>query len=204
MSTRQYPTYTPVTTAEIVIPLARALITGGLAASLVTAFTVFLAVMCHWPALVPLFCAFGVFSSVATWQWIKHITAPAPALSAPTAPAPALPVDDQPELRIQLTTKAQGNVNPDLAEPGDVIETFGLHIRPALLAAVIRSCESGAHQWSYRSLSSIPGVSETVAVRLLDELLEAGLLEYRNGQKNHPRGHELTASGRAIARHLSS
>lgn len=206
MTARNYETTVTrynYTLTAVTIPLAQALITGLLTASVVTFVVVFLAVLLHWSALIPLGAAFGVFSTVTAWRWIA-LSWPKPgAIPAPLPePLPA-PVADAPELRVIVTTKAPGNTAEELGQPGDVIETFGLHIAPATLRAIIRSVESGAHQWSYRSLAAIPGVSETQAVRLLDELLTARLLQYRDGQKNHPRGHELTAAGRALARRLA-
>jgi len=186
---------------DVSVPLARALITGALVSCVVVVLAVWLAVWLRLSFLLPLGGWFVTLSGVTTWQWLRH-TAPAPPLPpAPSPPAP-LPSADPPPLRITVSTKAPGNTDPDKDEPGDVIETFGLHVSPATLRAIIRSVESGAHKWSYRSLAAIPGVSETVAVRLLDEMLAAGLLEYRNGQKNHPRGHSLSASGRAMSRRL--
>jgi len=176
--------------ADVSVPLARALITGALVSCVVVVLAVWLAVWLRLSFLLPLGGWFVTLSGVTTWQWLRH-----------TAAAP-LPSADPPLLRITVYTKAPGNTDPDKGEPGDVIETFGLHVSPATLRAIIRSVESGAHKWSYRSLAAIPGVSETVAVRLLDEMLAAGLLEYRNGQKNHPRGHSLSASGRAMSRRL--
>ncbi len=192
------------TMTDVTIPLAQAVITGFLVACVAVTVAVTVAIRSRWSFLIPCGVWFGCFSITTTVQWLRLTTPKKPAPVFYPAPATPEPTPEEPELRIVCLTKAPGNTNPEQAEPGDVQETFGLHIRPDTLRAIIRSCESGAHQWSYRSLADIPGVSETVAVRLLDELLESGLLAYRNGQKNHPRGHELTAAGRALARKLSS
>ena len=188
---------------DVSVPLARALITGALVSCVVVVLAVWLAVWLRLSFLLPLGGWFVTLSGVTTWQWLRH-TAPAPPIPPAPSPAAPLPSADPPLLRITVYTKAPGNTDPDKGEPGDVIETFGLHAHPATLRAVIRACESGAHNWSYRGLAAIPGISENQAVKLLDELLTAGLLQYRDGQKNHPKGHELTAAGRALARRLEA
>lgn len=192
-----YPIH-PMTAVSVT--LAKAVISGLLTSSVIVSVTTFLAVTLHWSFLIPVSVGFLAFSITTSVQWLR-LARPEIVYVAPETPAPV--ASETPELRITVHTKGPGNTG-DNAEPGDVIETFGLHIKPDLLTAIMRSCTSGAHSWSYRSLAEIPGVSQNIAHRLLDEMLESGLLQYRDGQKNHPKGHELTASGRAIARKITA
>ncbi len=187
---------------EVTIPLAKAAITGFLAACIATFVVVIVTIFAHWPALIPLVVWFGVFSVSATVQWLLLINKKGHKALQGVDFYPQEPVNAS-ELFITVLTKAPGNTSEQM-EPGDKIETFGLHISEALMRAVLRSVKSGAHQWSYRSLSAIPGVSETQARTLLKEMFQAGFLEFRDGQRNHPDGHILTASGRSLARRLTA
>lgn len=186
---------------DLTVALAKAVISGLLTSSVIISITAFLAVIWHWSFMIPVSVWFLSFSVTTAVQWLRlarPVIVYVPMEAPDMAPEPLAP-----ELTITVHTKGPGNTG-DNAEPGDVIETFGLHVKPDVLKAVMRSVTSGAHSWSYRSLADIPGVSQNQAHRLLDEMLEAGLLQYRDGQKNHPKGHELTPSGRSIARKLTA
>lgn len=186
---------------DVTVPLATSAVTGLLLSCVVVSVVAFLSVIFHWHALLPVGVWFLTFSVASTTQWILIINKPTAGRTSqiPEPPEPKA----TPEILVTVHTKGNRNT-ADALEPGDTLETYGLHIRPNILKSVMRSCASGAHKWSYRSLSAIPGLSETQAARLLDEMLAARLLTYRDGQKNHPKGHELTASGRALARRVTA
>jgi hypothetical protein len=186
---------------EVTIPLAKAAITGFLAACIAAFVVVIVTIFAHWPAMVPPVVWFGVFSISATVQWLLLINKKGHRALENVDLYPQEPVNTS-ELFITVLTKAPGNTSEQM-EPGDKIETFGLHISETLMRAVLKSVTSGAHQWSYRSLSAIPGFSEKQARTLLEEMLRAGFLEFRDGQRNHPKGHILTASGRSLVRRLT-
>jgi len=200
MATRQlYPIPTPMT--DVAVALAKAVISGLLTSSVIVSVATFMAFLFRWPFMIPVSVWFLAFSMTTAIQWLR-LARPEIVYVPSETPTPA-PEPEAPELRITVHTKGPGNTGEN-AEPGDVLETFGLHVKPAVLQAVMRSVMSGAHIWSYRSLADIPGVSQNQAHRLLDEMLEAGLLQYRDGQKNHPKGHELTPSGRSLARKITA
>jgi len=188
---------------DVAVALAKAVISGLLTSCVIVSVVAFLAITFRWSFMIPVSVWFLAFSITTAVQWLRLARPSVVYVPSPAPPLPATPEPEAPELRITVHTKGPGNTG-DNAEPGDVIETFGLHAKPGVLQAVMRSVTSGAHSWSYRSLADIPGVSQNQAHRLLDEMLESGLLQYRDGQKNHPKGHELTAAGRAIARKLTA
>lgn len=93
---------------------------------------------------------------------------------------------------------------------GDGSVPVGAQMRRSILPArsrlrvVFREVRSGRRQWSARSLHRCDGMSQSEASEMIEALVKAGLLRYRNGQERHPQGCELTEAGEAFQRRLLS
>lgn len=92
--------------------------------------------------------------------------------------------------------------------PGNVAEHTQVGILPVPrgvpLDEIFDTVACGAHRWSQRSLARVPGMSGSQAKLLLEAMFSAGFLMHREGKRNHPDGHILTPSGRAMHRRLSA
>lgn len=106
---------------EITIPLAKAVITGFLAACIATFVMVIVVMLAHWPAMIPPVTWFGVFSIAATVQWLLLINKKGHRALENVDFYPQEPVNTS-ELFITVLTKAPGNTSEQM-EPGDRIET---------------------------------------------------------------------------------
>jgi len=70
------------------------------------------------------------------------------------------------------------------------------------LRVVFGEVLSGRRRWSGRSLHRCDGMSQAEASQLVDDLVKAGLLAWRDGQPRDPAGAVLTEAGNAFAEHL--
>lgn len=79
---------------------------------------------------------------------------------------------------------------------GDSIERCRLPPRRRLRA--VFEAVRGGRKWSQRDLYGIDDMSQADAAELLERLHDAGFLRWRQGQRHHPEGAELTEAGREL------
>jgi hypothetical protein len=139
---------------DVTIPLAQAVITGFLVACVAVTVAVTVAIRSRWS-----FLSFRVACGLAA---SPSLTTPNGCGSPPpknhrrssTCPGHPKPTPEEPELRIVCLTKRRETQTeqPTRDVQGRLACTSAL--TPCARSSA--SCESGAHQWSYRGLATFP------------------------------------------------
>lgn len=201
----EQPARQPTVAGDVHVPALQALISGAIAGA--GALALFggmaLAWRWPWPAVVVPTIAATVGTVAALWfnlledsrrllRRLEVYTTDRPDLERPAAAADRLDV-------------MVAENRPDAPDDGRVytggrVTFHSLPVSRQRLVAVADEVDAGRRRWAARSLAGCAGLSAHEAAALVDAMLEAGFLRYRNGQKNHPAGHELTGAGRALLR----